>query len=128
MDAFRHINNVQIARLFEEARVRTFDAWFPGPRPDGIGMVVARHEIEYTAVLHYSPEPVHCEVWVTRIGGKSFDLGCRLLSADGAVASLCETTLTVIDVAAGRATAMNDDFRALLETHLGGPVPFRHRG
>lgn len=128
MDSLGHINNVQFARLFEEARVRAMQEWFGGERRAGVGMVVAHQEIEFAAPLYYSAEPVRCEIWVSRIGGKSFDFGCRLTSADGVVGALSETTLAVLDLTAGRALEIPDDLRALLTEHLGGPVGFRRRG
>ncbi|MFT3715116.1 MAG: acyl-CoA thioesterase [Gordonia sp. (in: high G+C Gram-positive bacteria)] len=126
-DIYRHVNNVQTARLFEEARVRTFAAWFPGPRPEGIAVVVARQEFEYTAPLYYSEEPARCEVWVSRIGTKSYDLACRLSPAGGGPGALAETTLTVIDRSTGRGAEIPAAMRAVLDEHVGDPVPFRRR-
>lgn len=127
MDALGHVNNVQIARLFEEARVRAMSGWFGGERPAEFVTLLARQEIEFAAVLHYSGRPVTCELWVSRIGGKSYDLGCRLTDADGGVSALCETTLAVVDLASGRSREIPEVMRTVLEAHLGEPVPFRRR-
>ena len=127
MDALGHINNVQIARLFEEARVRAFHTWFDDERPAGIVMLIARQEIEFTSVLHYSSEPARCEIWVSRVGGRSYDIACRLLGADGAVAALCETTAVLVDAPSGAARAIPAAMRAALERRLGERPPFRAR-
>ena len=128
MDSLGHVNNVQFARLFEEARVRAMNHWFGGAaRPDGFAMLVARQEIEFVAPLHYSTDPAHCEVWCSRIGGKSTDFGCRLTSPDGHLVALCETTLTVIDTATGRPVELTQQLRDLLAEQFGEPVPFRAR-
>ncbi len=128
MDSLGHVNNVQFGRLFEEARVRAMEEWFGGERRPGIGMVVAHQETEFAAPLYYSAEPVRCEIWVSRIGGKSFDFGCRLISGDGVLGALSETTLAVLDLATGRALEIPEDLRGLLAAHLGEPVGFRRRG
>lgn len=127
MDALGHVNNVQVARLFEEARVRAMRSWFGDDRPTGFVMLLARQEIEFTSMLHYSAEPVTCEVWVSRIGGKSYDLSCRLRDAGAAVCALAETTLTVVDRTTGGTREIPEVLRAELEKHLGEPAPFRRR-
>lgn len=127
MDPLEHTNNVMIARLIEEARVRALDIWFGSGRRAGIGLLVARQEIEFVASLLYSVEPARCEVWCSRIGGKSAGFGCRLLAADGTVAALAETTLAVVDRDTGRPTPIDDELRELLAAHSGDPVPFRAR-
>lgn len=127
MDSLGHVNNVQFARLFEEARVRAMNDWFGGDRGDGIGMVVAHQEIEFAAPLYYSPEPVRCEIWVSRIGEKSFDFAYRLTASDGTVGAIGETTLTVLDLESGRPTPLLANGRAVLAGHLGEPAPFRRR-
>lgn len=127
MDSFGHVNNVQFARLFEEARIRAMTAWVGDEVDDRYGMVVAHQEIEFVAPIYYSTSPAHCEVVVSRIGDKSFDYGCRLVAADGTVGALCETTLTVLELAQGRATSIPPRLREVLQTHLADPVPFRRR-
>ncbi|MFC0315557.1 acyl-CoA thioesterase [Gordonia phosphorivorans] len=131
MDSLGHLNNVQFARLFEEARVRAMDSWAErirsSPERAAVGMVVAHQEIEFAAPLYYSREPVRCEVWISRIGDKSFDFACRLAAADGTVGALSETTLTVLDTSAGTTTAIPDAFREVLTEQVGPPAPFRRR-
>lgn len=127
MDSLGHINNVQFARLFEEARVRAMNDWFGGKQSQGYGMVVAHQEIEYAAPVYYSDKPVRCEIWIARIGGKSFDFGCRLSTSEGVVGALSETTLTRIELATNRTAELPEELRAILTEHLREPVPFRRR-
>ncbi|GEE03061.1 hypothetical protein nbrc107696_35070 [Gordonia spumicola] len=125
-DSLGHINNVQVARVFEEARVRTMSSWF-GPARSGFVGVIARQEIEFASILHYSTEPVRVRIAVTRIGTSSFDFGCTLYTPDGTVAALCETTLAGLDLTTGAKPAIPDSVRAVLEARSGDPVPFRRR-
>ena len=88
VDLNNHVNNVVIARIFEESRIRALATWFRNDsglrRPV---TVVARQDIEFRAPLMYSFAPVRVVVSVGRIGGKSVTIGCRLYSADG---ELCD--------------------------------------
>ncbi|MFT3900099.1 MAG: thioesterase family protein [Gordonia sp. (in: high G+C Gram-positive bacteria)] len=125
MDALGHINNVQIARLFEQARVECFNSWF-GDARKGIHLLVARQEIEYRAILHYSTDPVRIACSISDIGRSSFEFGYQLLDAAGAVCAIAETTV-VIMTREGRPTPIPDDVRPILDEHKGEPVPFRRR-
>ena len=125
-DSLGHINNVQIARLLEEARVRSMSDWFSG-RPATFGMVVARQEIEFVSILHYAAAPARCEIWVSRIGNSSFEYGYRLFGADGGLAVLAETTVTALDLSTGLPLRLPDDVREVLSSHEGEPVPLRRR-
>ncbi len=125
-DSLGHINNVQIARVFEEARVRTMSSWFGGAR-SGYAGVIARQEIEFASILHYSEEPVRVDVWVPRIGTTSFDFGCALYGADGQLAALAETTLAGLDLRTGQKVVMPENVVAVLRANSGDPVPLRRR-
>ncbi|WOC13981.1 hypothetical protein MP11Mi_30930 [Gordonia sp. MP11Mi] len=125
-DSLGHINNVQIARVVEEARVRAMNAWF-GRGRDTFWAVLARQEIEFVNILHYDSKPAQVQVWITRIGTSSFDFGCRVLAPTGEVAVLAETTLAVLDPKAGTTVPLADAAVRGLREHLGEPVPFRRR-
>ncbi|MFW0790792.1 acyl-CoA thioesterase [Gordonia sp. CPCC 205333] len=125
MDSLAHVNNVQVARLFEEARVRAFAEWF-GARRENISMLVARQDIEYHSPLAYTPEPVRILGRVSRIGTASFQFGYTLVDPTGTTCAVAQTTLVVIDANSGRPTPIPDPIRAILEEHHGAPVKFRH--
>jgi acyl-CoA thioester hydrolase len=126
MDVNNHVNNVQFARLFEEARVRAVSGWIR----DGYGAVaihVARQEIEFVRPLLYTPEPVTAHVWVSRLGGASFDFGSSLADADGKVVALCETTAVAVHSETGKVLQISDEMRVFLKSKSGDPVPLRRR-
>ena len=125
MDALAHINNVQIARLFEQARVEAFNRWF-GDARRGIHLLVARQEIEYCAILHYSTEPVRIRCAISAIGRASFEFGYELLDRAGTVCAIAETTV-VTTTREGATTAIPDEVRMILDQHRGEPAPFRRR-
>ncbi|MCF8587750.1 acyl-CoA thioesterase [Gordonia liuliyuniae] len=125
-DSLGHINNVQIARVVEEARIRAMNTWFGGGKGT-FWAVLARQEIEFVSILHYDPKPVQVQVWITRIGTSSFDFGCRVLAPTGEVAALTETTLAALDPKAGATVPLPDAAVRGLREHVGDPVPFRRR-
>lgn len=126
MDPLNHVNNVQYARLFEESRVRAMHEWFAGHERE-FAFFIARQEIEFVTPLLYSPEPATVEIWISRIGGKSFDYAYRLRSAEGELSALAETTCTTVDLATGRPTPIPDALAAVLREHLGDEVELRRR-
>jgi len=111
LDAYGHINNVEMLRLLEEARVRSFwraddlvgggdpvaggdlvGGGDPGLPPTAvldltadstIWSLVARSEIEYLIPMPYSRAPIDVEVWIGRLGGASLDICFELYSPIG---------------------------------------------
>lgn len=127
MDINKHVNNVQFARLFEEARVRTMAEWF-GDRPGGTGSFhIARQEIEFVAPLFYSTDPARAKVWISRVGTSSFDFSAELRDSLGDLKAYCETTGVTVQPETGTSRPMRDDVREFLLTKLADPVPLRRR-
>ena len=111
LDAYGHINNVEMLRLLEEARVRSFwraddlvgggdpvagrdmvGGGDPGLPPTAvldltadstIWSLVSRSEIEYLIPMPYSRAPIDVEVWIGRLGGASLDICFELYSPIG---------------------------------------------
>jgi acyl-CoA thioester hydrolase len=124
MDAYRHVNNVEVLRILEEARVRAFGIASPdGSAPMlATGMVVAKHTVEYLAPLDYRLDPVAVDLWIGRTGGASFEVDYEVLEPDtSAVGELrtyvrASTVCVAYDFATGRPRRLGDDERARLAT------------
>ena len=122
MDAYRHINNVEVLRVLEEARVRAFGLESPdGSAPMlATGMVVAKHTVEYLRPLDYRLAPVAVDLWVGRTGGASFEVDYELLEPDtDAVGELrtyvrASTVCVAYDFDEGRPRRLDDDERRRL--------------
>ena len=156
VDAFGHVNNVAVLRLLEEARIAAFDELAVrvggGPSLLETGVVVARHEIEYRRQLMWRRGPVPVRVWVTAVGGSSFELGYAVGGgeaggagavdgtageadvtgyADGvegdALTSLATTTVVAMGPGGTAARRLGPAERAALGGWTGEPVPFRPR-
>ncbi len=136
MDAYGHVNNVVFLRLMEDARVMAFhghDSDDGGTMLD-TGVLVARHEIDYLAPLHWRPEPVAIDLWVTDIKGASFDMGYEVLDdapepgGKPVVYARAESTMVVYDLTAQRPRRLSPADRERLESWRGGPIALRrHR-
>lgn len=125
MDVNQHVNNVQVARLFEEGRVRILREWF-APDMAGTGPAhVARLVIEFVAPMYYTAEPAAVRLWTSRVGTASFDLGSDLRDGHGTLVAYCEMTTVTVDPESGRARPFGADTREFLQSRLGEPVPLR---
>src|SRR3954453_9555572 len=90
MDAYGHVNNVDMLRLLEMARIEAF--WVSEQTTHHTGILdaspgsatatyVARQEIEYVAPLAYRQVPVIVELWIGHVGGASIDVSYRIRDA-----------------------------------------------
>lgn len=133
MDAYGHVNNVVFLQLLEEARIGALAA--AGSEEGGsmldTGVLVGRAEIEYLVPLRYRPEPVIVDVWVSHLGGASFDLGYEVYDGRPArpetIYARAETTMVVYDLDGGKPRRLADHERARLAVWSAPPVALRRR-
>jgi acyl-CoA thioester hydrolase len=113
MDANAHLNNVAIARLFEEARLR-FHGFLRtrGASVDPGGVLLAHVEIDYVAEGRY-PEDVEAGVAVAKVGTRSYRLGIGLFQG-GRVLALADCVMV------HRGQPISPDLRAALAAHAHG--------
>ncbi|MDQ4502317.1 thioesterase family protein [Sinomonas sp. ASV322] len=144
VDSYGHVNNVRFLQFLEDARVHwlreplaagtatMFDAAAPATMFDCVTAdnftLVGRHEIEYLAPLMYRPTPIGVNLWVTRIGGSSFDLGYSVAERDGsAVYAYAATSMVLVSRSTGRPVRLPAELRAAFADYSGPAVPFRRR-
>lgn len=133
MDAYGHVNNVQFHRLLEEARIRAFSHWFHARGSERMlasGVLLARQEIEFLSQLPYRPEPLLVEMWITHIGGASWDMAYEMRDPEGVGDTLharAESTQVAFDLSAQRPRSLDSEERAALQAYLGEPAPMRRR-
>jgi len=142
-DAYAHVNNAEMLRLLEEARIQAF--WRPdegtGPgeataildaRPGAemIGLI-ARQEIEYLAPIPYMRAPIDIELWIGHIGGASIEICYELYSPEGVTPRVlytkAATTLVMVTAATGRPQRITDDLRDAWAPYVEAPVEFGKR-
>ncbi len=133
-DSYGHVNNVRFLQFLEDARVHLMSA----PRPGGSFMdlidpdhytLVGRQEIEYRAPLNFSTRPAGVDVWITAVGGSSFDLGYAVRDSveaeDSTTTAIAATTMVLVSRSTGRPVRLADAQKAMLLSWQGPAVPFR---
>jgi acyl-CoA thioester hydrolase len=109
MDWNRHLNNVALARLFEEARVRFHQSLRDsGASPEGVMIVHAA--IDYLAEGAH-PADVVAAVAVPRVGRTSYRLAIGLFQG-GAALALADCVM--VSATGGAATPVPDRLRAAI--------------
>ena len=143
-DAYAHVNNAEMLRLLEEARIQAF--WRPDegsdpgadtaildarPGAETISLI-ARQEIEYLAPIPYMRAPIDIEMWIGRIGGASLEICYELFSPVGVTPRVlftrAATTLVMVTAATGKPQRIGDELRALWQPYVEPPVQFTKRG
>jgi len=143
-DAYAHVNNAEMLRLLEEARIQAF--WRPdegtGPGADTAIMdarpgaealaLIARQEIEYLAPIPYMRAPIDIEMWIGRIGGASLEICYELYSPVGVTPrqlfTKAATTLVMVTAATGKPRRIEQDLRDAWSPYIEEPVRFTKRG
>lgn len=134
LDAYNHVNNVQMMRILEEARVRAF--WAPEvgealptavlvatAGSDTITMI-AGHVVEYVAAVEYHRDPLDIQLWISAVGGASAEISYEVYS-QGTLVVRAESTMVFVDAATQRPRRISDDERAAWEPYFGEPIAFK---
>ncbi|WP_022871511.1 acyl-CoA thioesterase [Yaniella halotolerans] len=127
MDAYGHINNVQIVRLMEEARVLAFgipsgtgtlDATTPKPHVnllagvgDSVMTLIAEHTVKYRRQLPYRGVPVRVEVGVDKVKGASVEVSYAFYDGDD-IAVSATSTMVFVGQESGRPVRLSEQQRA----------------
>jgi acyl-CoA thioester hydrolase len=141
-DAYAHVNNAEMFRLLEEARIQAF--WI---NDDGSGdsamaildarpgakvvALIARQEIEYLLPIPYMRQPLDVELWIGRLGGASLEISYEVYSPVGMTPRLlytrAATTLVMVELATGKPQRMTDEQREVWSPYVEAPVAFTKR-
>ena len=143
-DAYAHVNNAEMLRLLEEARIQAF--WRPDEGVEAVSDIaildarpgaemislIARQEIEYLAPIPYMRAPIDIEMWIGRIGGASLEICYELFSPEGVTPRVlftkAATTLVMVTAATGRPQRITDELRTVWAPYVEEPVSFTKRG
>ncbi len=151
LDAYGHVNNVQMLQLLEEARIEAF--WSHPGGTDAAGRptavidggpgaltttLVARQEIEYLRPLSYRRAPVVVQLWLGHLGGASIDVCYEVHDAvpgtdpgtdadGGSPYARATTTVVLVDTSTARPRRITDAERAAWSPFLEEPIVLRRR-
>ncbi|MDN4596392.1 acyl-CoA thioesterase [Leifsonia virtsii] len=149
LDAYGHVNNAEMLRLLEEARIEAF--WVTDDSGQGSGeavggstavldgrpgadtlTLIARQEIEYLAPIPYLRQPLDVQLWLGRLGGASLEVCYEVWSPEGTepatLYSRAATTIVLVDATSQRPRRINERERAAWTPYLEEPVAFAKRG
>ena len=145
LDAYGHVNNAEMLRLLEEARIQAFwvtdETDAPGViasmavldgRPGAATLtLIARMEIEYLAPVPYLRQPVDVRLWLGKLGGASLEVCYEVWSPIGVEPEVlfarASTTIVLVDAQSERPRKINDVERAAWTPYLDEPLVFARR-
>ncbi|MCS6712504.1 acyl-CoA thioesterase [Brachybacterium sp. EF45031] len=146
LDAYGHVNNAATLSLLEEARIAAF--WTPPEDQQGEGVdvpptalagfgttdspvitLVASQRLEYLRPIEHRRDGVVVRLWLSRLGGASFDVDYLILQRDDAEAAApyvkARTTVVIVDRETQRPVRLGDEARAAVAEYEGEPLSFR---
>lgn len=143
LDAYGHVNNADMLRLLEEARIQAFwvseddgaigasTAVLDGrPGADTLTLI-ARMEVEYLAPVPYMRPPLDVQLWLGRMGGASLEVCYEVHGPVGAEPGVlyarASTTIVLVDAASDRPRRISATERAAWEPYLDAPLHFTRR-
>ncbi len=142
LDAYGHVNNAEMLRLLEEARIAAFwaaDASAAGsstavldgsPTADTLSLI-ARQEVEYLAPVPYWRAPLDVQLWIGRLGGASLEVCYEVCSPVGVEPTVlytrATTTIVLVDRASERPRRISDHERDAWSPYLEEPLEFSRR-
>jgi acyl-CoA thioester hydrolase len=145
LDAYGHVNNAEMLRLLEEARIQAFwvtdetggsavgasTAVLDG-RPGAATLtLIARQEIEYLAPVPYLRKPVDVRLWLGKLGGASLEVCYEVWTPEDVEPAVqfaqASTTIVLVDAVSGRPRKINGTERAAWTPYLDDPVQFARR-
>ena len=143
LDAYGHVNNAEMLRLLEEARIQAFWVTDESSQIEGSTAVlegmpgsatitlIARQEIEYLAPIPYLRAPLDVQLWLGRLGGASLEVCYEVCSSIGAMPFVqyakASTTIVLVDAATGKPRRISDEERAAWTPFTEEPIVFANR-
>ncbi|PQZ91548.1 4-hydroxybenzoyl-CoA thioesterase [Arthrobacter sp. MYb227] len=136
MDAYGHINNVNLVRMMEEARIAGFGVpggtGKPGIEPQidlfstvppNTQILVVEHRVRYIKPLDYRNVPAHVDLWISNIKGASFDICYEFHDpVDGGVCVRAATTLAFFSVETQRLLRLSAEHKESLGAFSADPI------
>ena len=142
-DAYAHVNNAEMLRVLEEARIQAM--WRPDDgsvsdaptavmdvRPGAATLaLIARQEIEYLAPIPYMRAPLDIEMWAGAVGGASIEVNYEVFSPVGVeprvLYTRAATTVVMVSAETNNPTRVPSELREAWKPYIEAPVAFGKR-
>ena len=147
LDAYGHVNNADMLRLLEEARIQAFWVNHEAGEDQAVGAstavldahpgsdtfsLIARQEIEYLLPIEYTRIPLDIQLWIGRIGGASIEVCYEVWSPRGVEPAVlfarATTTIVLVDSATMRPRKIREREREAWAPFIEQPLQFSKRG
>jgi acyl-CoA thioester hydrolase len=142
-DAYAHVNNAEMLRLLEEARIQAMwrpDGGTEAAQPTAVMDVrpgaeslalIARQEIEYLLPIPYMRAPVDIEMWSGGLGGASLDVCYEVFSPIGieprVLYTRAITTVVMVSAQTNLPVRLPAELRSAWAPYVEEPVAFTKR-
>jgi acyl-CoA thioester hydrolase len=151
LDAYGHVNNANMLRLLEEARIQAFwvsdvvDGSAAGANT-AVGLstavldarpgtdtfsVIARQEVEYLRPIEYTRHPLDIHLWFGRLGGASLEVSYEVWSVEGIEPTVlytrAMTTIVLVDSSTMKPRRIRAEEREAWLPFVEEPVQFSRR-
>ncbi len=116
LDAFGHVNNVQIVRYFENARAEYFTVnkiWEDFGNKVQKGMVITNLNINYRRQIKY-PSQLKIYLGITEISSRKFTVECSMINEDE-IAVMGSAELVWFDFVSGKPTLLPEFIKNMIE-------------
>ncbi|HSP74741.1 MAG TPA: thioesterase family protein [Cryobacterium sp.] len=145
LDAYGHVNNAELLRVLEDARIQAFwpdeDGAGPGAfagtavldgRPGAATLtLIARMEAEYLAPIPYLRQPLDIRLWLGKLGGASLEVCYEVWTPidlqPAVLFAQASTTIVLVDAATERPRKINDVERVAWTPYVDEPIRFTRR-
>lgn len=116
-DSLGHVNNAVYLSFLEQARIHYFEPFLGKDFSYATdGFLLARNEIDYKLPILLNDE-VQVELWVSRIGNRSFDLRYKIFNREK-VFSEAKSILVAFNTQKNKAIEIHPKVRKALEAML----------
>jgi len=122
-DAIGHVNHARFLSYFEESRI-ALRAKLSSDLGFDPSWILAHIDVDYIRQIKLSDERVEIELWVERVGDKSFTIGSEM-SHLGEVVAKSKSVIVAFDYAKQKSRPLSDAERAALSEHSLDPKAVR---
>lgn len=82
VDVYGHVNNVKYFEYYQEARIPVVDRISAGEDHSGIGVVIARKQVDYLRPIRFRAKPYDVWSWISHVGSRSVTVESEIRDGD----------------------------------------------
>lgn len=103
VDVYGHVNNVKYFEYYQEARIPVVDRISAGVDHSGVGIVIARKQVDYLRPIRFRAKPYDVWSWISHVGSRSVTVESEIRDGD-TVFSRAKVVMVFFDPRTQRST------------------------